>query len=174
MATIEKKDGTAPATTEQASALQQENPFRFMRRFAEEMDQLFNSWPWGNGNLPEHRPSAGFTQFGTAAWAPEIEVEERDGTFAVRADLPGMKKEDVKVELNANRMILKGERRQESEEKKEGYFRSERRYGSFYRSIPLPEGVDTNKARASFREGVLEITMPTPKQETKTRTVAID
>jgi HSP20 family protein len=98
-----------------------------------------------------------------------VEVFERDKQLVVRADLPGLTKDDIDVNITEDEIVLKGERRQESEENEEGYYRSERTYGSFYRSIPLPEGVDPDQANASFRNGVLEITMPAPEQTAKRR-----
>ena len=100
-------------------------------------------------------------------WAPQVEVLEKNGQSIVRADLPGLDKNDVKVEVTDDGLTIRGERKQESEEKKEGYYRSERCYGSFYRLIPLPEGVQGDRASASFKNGVLEVTMPTPTKEMK-------
>src|SRR6185503_13501622 len=86
---------------------------------------------------------------------------------------PGLTKDDVKVELTNDMLTLSGERQEEKEEKREGFYRSERSYGSFYRQIPLPEGTKTEDANATFRNGVLEITMPAPKVETSTRKLEI-
>jgi HSP20 family protein len=91
----------------------------------------------------------------------------------VRADLPGLTKEDVKVELTENLLMISGERKEEKEEKREGFYRSERSYGSFYREVPLPEGAMTEKAAATFRNGVLEITIPAAKLEPSTRKLEI-
>jgi HSP20 family protein len=93
---------------------------------------------------------------------------ERDGELVLRADLPGLSKDDVKVELADNAVTITGERRDEREEKREGLYSSERSYGRFYRRLPLPQGVNTEDARASFRDGVLEVTMPAAKAEAKT------
>ena len=84
-----------------------------------------------------------------------------------------MKKDDVKVELTDEMLTLSGERKQEKEEKREGFYRNERSYGSFYRQLPLPQGVKTEKANAVFHNGVLEITMPAPKMESHTRRLEI-
>ena len=96
-----------------------------------------------------------------ALWAPQIEVSEREGKLLICADLPGLRKEDVKVELTDEALTIQGER----QEQREGRGYSERTYGSFYRSIPLPEGVNTDGAQARFQDGVLEVTIPMPKHE---------
>ena len=91
----------------------------------------------------------------------------------MRADLPGLKKDDVKVELTDEALTLSGERKEEKEEKREGYYRSERTYGSFYRYIPLPRGTKTDTAKAEFHDGVLEVKMQVPKSETRSRRLEI-
>jgi len=100
-------------------------------------------------------------------------VLRNDGQLMVRADLPGLKKEDVKVELTNDMLTISGERKEENEEKREGFYRSERSYGSFCRQIPLPDGVKTETANATFSNGVLEITMPAPKMEPQARNLEI-
>ena len=85
----------------------------------------------------------------------------------VRADLPGLNKDDVNVEVDNGVLAISGERRHESQEDRDGFYRSERSYGQFYRSIPLPEGVNPEQCEASFRDGVLDVTLPAPKQETR-------
>jgi HSP20 family protein len=140
------------------------NPFPFMRRLGEEMDRAFRFKP---GLLGMTEPYLG-------NWTPEIEVFERDNTFFVRADLPGLTKENVKVEVTNDELTIEGERKLEKEEKKEGFYRSERNYGGFYRRIPLPEYVKTEAARATFKNGVLEVEIPTiPVPEVKKRTIEI-
>ena len=107
-------------------------------------------------------------------WAPAIEVFERGEKFMVRVDLPGLKKEDVKIEVTHDELTIEGERKLEKEEKEEGLYRTERKYGKFVRRIGIPEYVRAENAVAAFRNGVLEIEMPTiPVPEVKKRTVAI-
>lgn len=142
------------------------SPFSFMRRFGEGMDQLFADFGFGRGLMPRH-----FAQM--ADWTPQVEVFERDGQLVVRAALPGLSKDDVQVELRDNAIILRGERRQEHEEQREGYYRCEVSHGSFYREIPLPEGVNTDNAAATFRDGVLEVTMQAPQREARGRQLQI-
>jgi HSP20 family protein len=153
------------------------SPFTFMRRFSEEMDRLFEDFGFGRGWLA---PSfgrdffpAGFGDFGQTAWSPQVEVFEREGQLVVRADLPGLTKDDVKVEVTDNALMISGERKGEHEEKREGYYRSERSYGSFYRRIPLPEGASADDANATFNNGVLEITMQAPQRQTRSRRLEI-
>jgi len=90
-------------------------------------------------------------------WAPEVELFEQAGQLIVRADLPGLTKDDIEIDLTDRAITIKGERRQEHEESDSGYYRSERSYGRFTRRIPLPDGTDIETAAAQFREGVLEL-----------------
>jgi HSP20 family protein len=93
-------------------------------------------------------------------FAPHIDVKENDKELIITAELPGMDEKDIDVLLERNALSLKGEKKEEKEEKDHDYWHMERRYGSFQRVIPLPEGVDTDKAAASFKKGVLHITVP--------------
>jgi HSP20 family protein len=128
------------------------NPFSFMRRFGEGMEQLFAEF--GAGGLM-HR---GFGDI--AAWTPQVEMFQREGQLIIRADLPGLRKEDVQVELRDDSVIIRGERQEERKEEREGFYSTERSYGRFYREVPLPPGVDVDEATANFNDGVLEIAMP--------------
>ncbi|MFB3902772.1 MAG: Hsp20/alpha crystallin family protein [Acidobacteriota bacterium] len=147
-------------------------PFGWMDRFAEEMDRLFDEF--GFGGRRSGRWLTPWTSTEHGIWAPQIEAFEREGQFVVRADLPGLRREDVKIEVEEDSIVLQGERRQERQEEREGFYRSERAYGSFYRMIPLPPGVDVEKAKASFRDGVLEVTMPAPKLKERRRRIEIE
>jgi HSP20 family protein len=149
------------------------NPFGMMRRFTKDMERLFNDFE--EFRFPNFfKNFAPFPmEFDRVEWVPRIEVLQNNGQLMVRADLPGLTKEDVEVELTDNLLTISGERKDEKEEKHEGYYRSERSYGSFYRQIPLPEGAKTEDATATFRNGVLEITIPAPQVETPTRKLEI-
>jgi HSP20 family protein len=152
------------------------SPFTFMRRFSEEMDRLFEDFGFGRGWLaPEFE--RGLDQLGTlagSAWAPQVEVQERDHELIIRADLPGMTKDDINVDIGDNAIAIRGERKNEREEDEPGYYRSERTYGSFYRRIPLPRGAKPEAASADFRNGVLEITLPTSQTaEEKPRQIEV-
>ena len=144
------------------------SPFALMRRVAEDMDRMFESFGFGRSRFAPRMWSdlpAQFAEPELAVWAPEIEVFDREGEYVVRADLPGLKKEDVRVEVTDNALILEGERRKEHEERREGFYRSERRYGRFSRAVPLPEGVDTENVKAEFKDGVLEVRLPAPRRQ---------
>jgi HSP20 family protein len=136
------------------------NPFSLMRRMSEEMDRTFGSFFGQAGR-------------GSGTWFPAIEVTEQNGQLQVHADLPGIKPEDVKVEVTNDSLVLRGERKSENEQRSGGTYRSERRYGEFYREIPLPEGVNPDDAKAQFRNGVLEITVPIPEQVSNRRQIPI-
>jgi HSP20 family protein len=94
-------------------------------------------------------------------------MKEVNGKLLVSAELPGLKKEDIKVQVSDDALILEGERKQEKEEKREGYYHSERSYGRFYRSIPLPEGATLDKASAEFINGILEVSIPVAETKQK-------
>ena len=91
----------------------------------------------------------------------------RNSELVVRADLPGLTKDDVKVYVTEDGIMIQGERKREDEEEREGVYRSERSYASFRRVIPLPEGAITDQAKATFKDGVLEITMPAPPEQVR-------
>jgi len=135
------------------------SPFAMMRRLSDEMEHVFEDVWGGRRWFPTLWHGL---EFG-GRWAPEIEIFERKGELVVRADLPGLTKDDVKVEITDNELLIEGERKEEKEQKEKGYYSSERSYGAFSRRIVLPEGVKGDQARAFFKEGVLEITMPAPK-----------
>jgi HSP20 family protein len=139
------------------------SPFSFMRRFSEEMDRLFGDFGFGRDWLGAPLGRAlGRGALEQSIWSPQVELFEREGKLIVLADLPGMTKDNVDVEITNDSIVVHGERQQEREENEEGYYRTERSYGSFYRSIPLPDGVNADEAKATFNNGVLEITMPAP------------
>ena len=138
------------------------SPFTLMRRFTEDMDRMFT----GQGGTASRE---------MGLWAPPIDVREKDGNLVISAELPGLNKEDVKVEVHEDALVLQGERKREWEEERGGVRRSERTYGSFYREIPLPEGAKADQAKAQFNNGVLEITIPIPEsQQRKPRQIAIE
>ena len=143
------------------------NPLTLMDRMTDEMDRMFDRVFGDVGVMRRPRGSRGLFGSGRRefSWVPRIEAFQKDDRFIVRAELPGLKKEDVQVDLGENTLTIRGERREEREEERQGYFHSEREYGQFYRTIPVPEGVIAETAQASFRNGVLEITMQAPPAE---------
>jgi HSP20 family protein len=149
------------------------DPFGMMRSMMDQMDRLFGDLT-GNSLLGRSRPSGlAATPSATGMpssqgfWYPQVEVSERGGNLVVCADLPGMRKEDVHLEIHNDFLVLRGERRQEQEQNEGGIYRSERSYGQFYRTVPLPDGVNPDQARANFKDGVLEVTIPLPQQEAR-------
>ena len=106
-------------------------------------------------------------------WSPHVEVSERDGKLLIEADLPGMKREDINVQIEQDAIVIQGERNAHQTSNQGGYYRSERSYGSFYRTIPLPEGANADSAQASFRDGVLEIELDAPREQQRGRRLDI-
>jgi HSP20 family protein len=128
-----------------------------------EVNRLFNSFfdvPAGSNGGTYRR------------WMPAMDLVETEDHFVLRADLPGLDEDSVNIEVQDNVLTISGERRAEHEDRKEGYYRVERSYGSFARSLTLPEGVDPDASSASFDKGVLEVRVPKP-EERKPRRVAI-
>jgi HSP20 family protein len=100
-----------------------------------------------------------------ADWAPAVDVHREDGKLVVRADVPGIKPEEIKVEVKDDMLVVSGQHEETEEEKGRDFTRRERRYGSFRRSISLPSGVDSDQIEAVTRDGVLELTVPLPEKE---------
>lgn len=156
----------------QESPSQNQRPFRMLERFADEMDRVFEGFGLGRGwpsTGLSRRSQAPWRSFGgeLEMWSPDVEVFHRDSELVIRADLPGLSKDDVKVDVTDEGVIIQGERRKEHEEEREGVYRSERSYGSFFRMIPLPEGAMADQAKATFTDGVLEIAMPAPPEQAR-------
>lgn len=144
------------------------NPFHLLRRMTDEMDRWFdralNGYSTQQGNPVESLAR----QFNTSGlWAPRIEAFQRGDEFIVRAELPGLKKDDVRVNVTDDSIVIEGERRDEFENTHGDVYHTERSYGSFYREIPLPEGAISDKADASFKNGVLEVKLQAPPNEVR-------
>ena len=149
-------------------------PFRFARRFAEDMERLFADFQGFRVGSLFGREFFPFTkEFEHVDWVPKIEVLQHNDDLSVRADLPGLKKDEVKVELTKEALTISGERKEEKEDKSKTYYRIERRYGSFERSVALPSAVDAGKAKASYKDGILEISLP-KKPEVKGKSIKIE
>lgn len=118
-----------------------------------EFDRLFDEMM---RNLPRR---GGSQRAAKAVWAPAIDVLTRDGDVVIRAELPGVKQEDVDITLSQGLLTISGKSGEEHEEERGGYYVRERRQGSFRRSISLPEGTDESKIQARFEDGVLEVTV---------------
>ena len=151
---------TAPSTGD---------PFARLRQMTSEVERVSDDWP--SSRLPSFAKDLTSASF----WTPKIDVFEPGGGLVTRVDLPGVRKEDVSVEVADRELFLSGERKEESEQKNENFYRSECEYGSFFRSVPLPEGVRIEEVKATFADGVLEISMPLPaRPEAKVRKVQIE
>jgi HSP20 family protein len=127
------------------------DPFAELAELRSRFDRMFDGWPDGRER----------------AWTPAIDVVRDDGHLVVRADLPGIKPEEVKIEVEDDILTISGEHEERTDEKDGGYARRERRYGSFSRSMALPGGVDPKKITASTRNGVVEVTIPLPEEAGK-------
>ena len=141
----------------------------------DEMDRLFESWTASFEMEPFFRPLLR-PELAETFFHPRLDVVETDKGLALRAELPGIEETDVEIELMKDRIVLKGEKKLAKEEKKEGYYRKECQFGAFYREVPLPWEVDTEKvaAAASFKNGVLTVDVPKPKElEAGKRKIAI-
>lgn len=140
------------------------DPFEMMQQLSAEMDALFDSFLYG-------RPVARSARHPRlqSMWAPEVEIREDDNQLRICFDLPGVSKDGVKIDMHEGMLAIQGERREERTEggEQQGFRRSERRYGSFYRSIPLPEGAQAENAQARMADGVLEITVPIARKQAR-------
>ena len=143
-------------------ALVRWEPVRELSSLQNDMNRLFNTFfdtpTAGNGTVRR--------------WIPAMDLVEAEDHFVLKADLPGLSEDDVHIDVEGDVLTVSGERKAEHEDKREGYVRVERSYGSFRRSLTLPEGVDADAVTASFDRGVLEISIPKPEQR-KPRRVAI-
>jgi HSP20 family protein len=132
--------------------------FEDLEDLQKEMNQLFESnWP-----------RLGRKGNGGALWAPAVDIVDEKDQIKVKADLPGMKKEDIDINLDNDILTIKGEKKEEKEIKEKDFVRSERYYGAFHRAFTLPATVDSSKVNASYKDGVLEITLP-KKEGAKTK-----
>jgi HSP20 family protein len=145
----QEKKGISPRDSfERLQQLQEE-----MARFwSEPWPFAWRSFAWSTPRLPATTPT----------YLPHLDVYEKNGNLVVKADLPGAKPEDVEVTVEDGDLIIKGERKAEKEVNEKDYYRMERSYGSFYRRQPLPEGTKPEQIKATFSDGVLEVTAPKP------------
>jgi HSP20 family protein len=140
------------------------DPFREMEEMHNRLSSLFGrTWPgWRS------EPEEGFT---LAEWMPPVDIEESEKEYLIKAELPGMKKEEVKLQVEGGTLSISGERKAEQEEKDKKYHRVERSYGAFSRSFTLPEGTLAEKISAEFKDGVLMVHLP---KDDKTKPRAIE
>jgi len=128
---------------------QEENPFAMMQR---DINRIFDSFnrSWGLGAFPEL----------TGSFMPRLDVTEDAKSLTVTAELPGMSDKDIDISISSDTLTIRGEKKDEKEDNNKNYYYSERSYGSFLRSIPLSQQIDTDKVSANFKKGVLTITLP--------------
>jgi len=144
------------------------NPFGIMRRMHDEMDRMFAESFGSGGSQTGSRSGSGIS-----SWSPALEISQHGNNLVVSAELPGLRPEDVHLEVTDDALIVSGERQRSHESEEGGIHRSERHYGHFYRAVPLPEGVDPEQVHAQFANGVLEVTIPVPQAESRRRQIPI-
>jgi len=131
-------------------------PFREMVDIGNIFDRFFSR------NLPQLRRGLGL--FGGRFWFPAVDVYDKEDSLIVKAELPGIDKKNIKVNVDGDILSIKGETRKEQEVKEKDYYYSERAYGSFYRTLPLPVAVQKEKVKASYKDGILTIELPKSKE----------
>lgn len=139
------------------------NPFKEIQTFEDRMNKVF--FDFFRKDWPSHILSDN--------WAPSVEVINKDADVVVKAEMPGMNKEDIQLEIMDNTLHLKGERKHERKEEGDDYYINEINYGSFHRALTLPSTVDMEKVKAEYKDGVLEIVLP-KKEETKAKRIPIN
>jgi HSP20 family protein len=159
---------TEEKKTEPTSAGREWRPFEALHR---EIDRLFNDFGGGLWRSPFRRSVFDLEPFWRRelSWetAPAMDIAETEKAYEITAELPGMSESDVEVVASDGGLTIKGEKKEEKEEKKKDYYLSERRYGSFERRMQIPEGVDADKIEATFKKGVLTVTLPKTTQAQK-------
>jgi HSP20 family protein len=138
------------------------SPLSIMRRLSEEMDHAF-----------ARSLGAGRGFHDTGMWSPAVDIRQKDGYLEISAELPGLGKDDVRVECAGEGIVIQGEKKQEHETDEGGWHRTERSYGQFYRMIPLPEGANAEQAKAEFKDGVLCVRVPLSEQKQQSRQIPI-
>jgi len=147
------------------------DPFTVFQQMTSDLDRMLETSAWPSFRWPLLRPRS---TTDVTAWTPHIDVFEKDNRLVTTIDLPGMKKEDVKVEVSDGHLAISGERKNETEETKRNFYRCEREYGTFYRAVPLPQSVKLEDVKATFADGVLEVSIPLPaKPDATVRQVEI-
>lgn len=126
--------------------------FKELEDVSQRLNRLFGG--------PLARGDAGREQLKVTDWAPSVDITETDDAYTIKAEIPEVKKEDVKVTLEDGQLTIQGERKQEKEEKGKRFHRIERSYGSFMRSFDVPDNVEEGKVKADFKEGMLTLTLP--------------
>ena len=127
------------------------DPFRELEDVANRLNRIFGQ--------PPARGESGQNMLAVADWAPSVDISETDSAYLIKGEIPGVKKEDVKVTIQDGMLTIQGERRQEKEEKGKKFHRVECSYGSFARSFRVPDDADENSVKAEFKDGMLNVTL---------------
>ena len=138
------------------------SPFRELEGIRNEMSRMFG-WPVRRGESESLFESR---------WSPAVDIIQEGDRYLVKADLPGMKKDEIEITLNGDTLTISGEKKNAKETKDDSYYRSERYYGKFSRSLVLPSTVDANKIEAAYKDGVLSVTLPR-SEEARPRQIKI-
>lgn len=142
------------------------DPFRELEDISRQLNRVFGRFP--------SRFETDRELMAMADWTPSVDISETDTEYVIKGEIPGVKKEDVKITLENGLITLRGERKQEKEEKDKKFHRIERSYGSFVRSFRLPDNVDENAVKAEFKDGMINVTLPkTAKSKAKSVDVSI-
>jgi HSP20 family protein len=151
-----------PVTRKTLEPVPAPDAWRPLEALRKEVDRLFEDFSGDDFWRRPFRSLAGIESklAKTFAAAPAVDVAESEKAYEITAELPGMDEKDVEVNVANGRLTIKGEKKDEKEEKKQDYYVSERRYGSFERSFGLPDAVDAGKIEAAFKNGVLKVTLP--------------
>jgi len=165
---MKSEEKKPPATTE----------FRPLTNLRREFDRMFDALEWGSWRWPSPRSLFDFEPLwrGDIGWGkePAVDIVDTEKTYEITAELPGMDEKNIEVKFSSGVLTIKGEKKEEKEEKNKDYHLSERRYGSFQRSFTVPDGVDSGKIEATFKNGVLTVSLPkTPEAQKQEKQIAI-
>ena len=142
------------------------DPFVELEDVSKQLNRIFGKYP--------ARTEPGRELLATADWVPDVDISETDTAYLIKGEIPGVNKEDIKVNIENGMITMSGERRQEKEEKNKKFHRIERSYGSFMRSFRLPDDADDSAVKAEFKDGMLNVTVPkTAKAKAKSTSVTV-
>ncbi len=139
------------------------NPFQEIALLSENLNKMFNRF-FEEGLIAPRKSIFSDELLSQGVWSPDVDIYENKDSIIVKADIPGVEKDKVKVEIKDNVLTIRGERKEERETKEHNVYRMERRYGEFVRSFALPQMVDASKIKAKYKDGTLEITLPKPEE----------
>lgn len=167
-----------PAKPEEGEGERAPGEWRPLAGLRREIDRLFDDFHWGAWRRPLARSLFDVEPFwrGTAAWGavPAVDIAEKDKEYEITAELPGMEESDIDVKFADGVLTIKGEKKEEKEEKRKDFYLSERRYGSFQRSFQVPASVEADKIEAKFVNGVLTVRLPkSPEAQKSEKKIAI-